>query len=49
MGTAVIGGMLAASAVAIFVIPALFYIVEKLSGYGKVKVPTQRLEPRTSE
>jgi HAE1 family hydrophobic/amphiphilic exporter-1 len=49
MGTAVIGGMLASSAVAIFVIPALFYIVEKLSGYGKVKVPTQRLEPRTSE
>ena len=49
MGTAVIGGMLASSAVAIFVIPALFYIVEKLSGYGKVKVPTQGLEPRTSE
>jgi hydrophobic/amphiphilic exporter-1 (mainly G- bacteria), HAE1 family len=49
MGTAVIGGMLASSAVAIFVIPALFYIVEKLSGFGKVKVPTQGLEPRTSE
>ena len=49
MGTAVIGGMLASSAVAIFVIPALFYIVEKLSGYGKVKLPTQGLEPRTSE
>jgi HAE1 family hydrophobic/amphiphilic exporter-1 len=49
MGTAVIGGMLASSAVAIFVIPALFYIVEKLSGFGKVKLPTQGLEPRTSE
>lgn len=32
MGTAVIGGMTAASAIAIFVIPALFYLVEKLRG-----------------
>jgi len=32
MGTTVIGGMLAASAIAIFFIPAIFYIVEKLSG-----------------
>ena len=32
MGTTVIGGMLAASAVGIFFIPAIFYVVEKLSG-----------------
>jgi HAE1 family hydrophobic/amphiphilic exporter-1 len=32
MGTAVIGGMLAASAVGIFFVPAIFYLVEKLSG-----------------
>jgi HAE1 family hydrophobic/amphiphilic exporter-1 len=32
MGTAVIGGMLAASAIAIFIIPALFYMVERLGG-----------------
>jgi HAE1 family hydrophobic/amphiphilic exporter-1 len=32
MGTTVIGGMLAASAVGIFLIPAIFYVVEKLSG-----------------
>ncbi len=32
MGTAVIGGMTAASAIAIFIIPALFYLVEKLGG-----------------
>jgi hydrophobic/amphiphilic exporter-1 (mainly G- bacteria), HAE1 family len=32
MGTAVIGGMTAASAIAIFIIPALFYIVEKIGG-----------------
>jgi HAE1 family hydrophobic/amphiphilic exporter-1 len=31
MGTAVIGGMLAASVIAIFIIPALFYVVEKLA------------------
>ncbi|MFZ3215020.1 MAG: multidrug efflux RND transporter permease subunit [Candidatus Acidiferrales bacterium] len=32
MGTAVIGGMVASSAIAIFIIPALFYAVEKLGG-----------------
>jgi hydrophobic/amphiphilic exporter-1 (mainly G- bacteria), HAE1 family len=31
MGTTVIGGMLAASAIAIFFIPAIFYVVEKIS------------------
>ena len=32
MGTTVIGGMLAASLIGIFMIPAIFYVVEKLSG-----------------
>ena len=32
MGTCVIGGMTAASAIAIFIIPALFYMVERLGG-----------------
>jgi HAE1 family hydrophobic/amphiphilic exporter-1 len=32
LGTTVIGGMLAASAIGIFLIPAIFYVVEKLSG-----------------
>ena len=32
MGTTVIGGMLAASAIGIFFIPAMFYVVERLSG-----------------
>jgi HAE1 family hydrophobic/amphiphilic exporter-1 len=49
MGTAVIGGMLFSSAIAIFVIPALFYIVEKLSGggegHGKPVEETQPLQP----
>jgi len=35
MGTAVIGGMLAASAIGIFFVPAIFYLVEKWSGAGK--------------
>jgi HAE1 family hydrophobic/amphiphilic exporter-1 len=35
MGTTVIGGMLAASAVGIFFIPAIFYLVEKWSGAEK--------------
>src|SRR5260370_8640030 len=32
MGTTVIGGMLAGVAIGIFLIPAIFYVVEKLSG-----------------
>jgi HAE1 family hydrophobic/amphiphilic exporter-1 len=40
MGTAVVGGMTAASAIAIFIIPALFYLVEKLGGAKrKVELP----------
>jgi HAE1 family hydrophobic/amphiphilic exporter-1 len=35
IGTAVIGGMLAASAIAIFLVPAIFFLVEKWSGAGK--------------
>ena len=35
MGTAVFGGMLAASLVAIFFIPVSFYVVEKLANRGK--------------
>jgi HAE1 family hydrophobic/amphiphilic exporter-1 len=42
MGTTVIGGMLAASAIGIFLIPAIFYLVEKLSG---AKSTTRELAP----
>ncbi len=35
MGTTVIGGMLAASVIGIFFVPAIFYVVEKVSGAGK--------------
>jgi HAE1 family hydrophobic/amphiphilic exporter-1 len=49
MGTAVIGGMLASSFLAIFVIPALFYMIERLGGAGekhvKAPLPTPTPEP----
>ena len=35
MGTTVIGGMMAASLMGIFLIPAIFYVVEKISGAEK--------------
>jgi hydrophobic/amphiphilic exporter-1 (mainly G- bacteria), HAE1 family len=35
MGTTVIGGMMAASIIGIFFVPAIFYMVEKWSGAGK--------------
>ena len=38
MGTTVIGGMLAASAIGIFLIPAIFVVVERVSG-AKVRLP----------
>ncbi len=46
MGTTVIGGMLAASLIGIFFIPAIFYLVEKFSGAGKARVPTAVHEER---
>jgi HAE1 family hydrophobic/amphiphilic exporter-1 len=35
MGTTVIGGMMLASAIGIFFVPGIFYLVEKWSGAGK--------------
>jgi hydrophobic/amphiphilic exporter-1 (mainly G- bacteria), HAE1 family len=52
MGTTVIGGMLAASAIGIFFIPAIFYVVEKLSGAGKEHAPAappQRSRPAEAD
>jgi HAE1 family hydrophobic/amphiphilic exporter-1 len=45
MGTAVIGGMLAASFIGIFLVPAIFYLVERVSGAGKEHAPA--ILPRT--
>ncbi len=46
MGTTVIGGMLAASAIGIFLIPAIFFLVEKLSGARR---PEPGMSPVMSE
>jgi HAE1 family hydrophobic/amphiphilic exporter-1 len=50
MGTAVIGGMLAATMIAIFIIPALFVIVEGLAGLFKHAPGSEKAsEPRPLE
>jgi hydrophobic/amphiphilic exporter-1 (mainly G- bacteria), HAE1 family len=41
MGTTVIGGMLAASVIGIFLIPSIFFVVEKLSGAMVRQLPPQ--------
>ncbi|MBV8069768.1 MAG: efflux RND transporter permease subunit [Acidobacteriaceae bacterium] len=46
MGTTVIGGMMASSLIAVFIIPALFYIVEKLSGAEHVKPVAKPEQPQ---
>jgi HAE1 family hydrophobic/amphiphilic exporter-1 len=40
MGTTVIGGMMAASLIGIFFVPAIFYLVEKWSGAGNERTST---------
>ena len=45
MGTIVIGGMLAASSVDILIVPAIFYLVEKISGAAKVHGNTPDMLP----
>jgi HAE1 family hydrophobic/amphiphilic exporter-1 len=45
MGFAVIGGMCAASFIAIFLIPACFYVVEKFSGKKHKETPAAGAQP----
>jgi HAE1 family hydrophobic/amphiphilic exporter-1 len=45
LGTAVIGGMTAASLLAIFLIPVSFYVVERLFHRKAVPPPPQKIEP----
>jgi len=44
LGTTVIGGMLAASFIAIFIIPVCYYLVEKIGG-GKPNAPPPSTPP----
>jgi len=51
MGTTVIGGMLAASAVGIFFVPAVFYVVERFSApklTGTIPVNAAQMPPQSS-
>jgi len=45
-GTAVVSGMLAATLLGIFFIPALFVAVERLAGGGKKKIEAVRAEAK---
>jgi hydrophobe/amphiphile efflux-1 (HAE1) family protein len=49
MGTTVIGGMLAASAIGIFFIPAIFYLVEKLSFAARAPGRAQGMLPSAGQ
>src|SRR5204863_7425251 len=43
MGTAVIGGMLAASTVDILLVPAICYLVERISGAARAQGPSPEM------
>jgi HAE1 family hydrophobic/amphiphilic exporter-1 len=45
MGTTVIGGMMAASAIGIFFVPGIFYLVEKWSGAGQEQLAATLPKP----
>jgi HAE1 family hydrophobic/amphiphilic exporter-1 len=49
MGTTVIGGMMAASAIGIFFVPAVFYLVEKLSKRRVQEAPSGLTPPLPSQ
>jgi HAE1 family hydrophobic/amphiphilic exporter-1 len=49
LGTVVIVGMLAATSIAIFLIPVTFYVVERLTGRGKVKQTGPLVTPATGD
>ena len=49
MGTAVIGGMLAATAIGIFFIPAIFYLVERVSGAARAQGDTPEMLPSPAQ
>ena len=45
LGSTVIGGMIAASAIAIFLIPVTFYVIERISGGQKEKTTVSQVNP----
>jgi len=49
MGTTVIGGMAAASGIGIFLVPAIFYVVEKISGAARQSAALAPRQPLPGE
>ena len=49
LGSTVIGGMIAASAIAIFLIPVTFYVIERISGGQKEKTTASQVSPPQPE
>jgi multidrug efflux pump len=45
LGSTVIGGMIAASAIAIFLIPVTFYVIERFAGGRKQESPSPKIKP----
>jgi hydrophobic/amphiphilic exporter-1 (mainly G- bacteria), HAE1 family len=43
LGSTVIGGMIAASAIAIFLIPVTFYVIERIAAGRKQKPPSSKI------
>ena len=49
LGSTVIGGMIAASAIAIFLIPVTFYVIERLAAGRKQKPPSSKIAKPQAE
>jgi len=49
LGTTVVGGMLAASVIGIFIIPAGFYFIESFSKKKEIAPPETTVEPAPTE
>jgi multidrug efflux pump len=49
LGSTVIGGMIAASAIAIFLIPVTFYVIERFAGGRKQKSPSSKITKPSAE
>ena len=49
LGSTVIGGMIAASAIAIFLIPVTFYVIERIAAVRKQKVSSSKVAKPPAE
>src|SRR5512133_3958975 len=49
LGSTVIGGMIAASAIAIFLIPVTFYVIERIAAGRKQKAPSSKIAKPQAE